>query len=190
MDAKTPPDFPLIVVGINERCDPKTKELIYEDINNILGKIIATHTDIVLDHVYLVDDGEPFTRGAPEIFCLLANSEGIANRYNMYSEWKGWGTNHSWHHVDLHMLEWHNEYSETFGISFYEYDGNGSTVTYTMGYYDEDTGSNVQINFSIKSGDDNLGTTSFHKEDAPRTKSNPYTTGSVRFVIDWDEYTS
>ena len=188
LDAKTEPDFPVMVVGINERVNPDTRELIFKDYHNILAKIAGTHVDVILDHVYLVNDGEPWTRGSPEIYCLLANSGGISNRYNMYSEWTGWGTNRSWHHVDLNMLEWHEEYSKTFGITFLEYDG-GSTITYTLGYNDQDSGQSVHLQFSIKSGDDDLGTASFHKDDAPRTKSNPYSTGSVRFVIDWYEYT-
>jgi len=189
LDAQTEPDFPVIVVGINERVDPKTKNMIYEDINSVLGKVSTTHTDVVLDYVYLVDDGEPWTSGSPEIYCLLANSGGINNRYNMYSEWTGWGTNKSWHHVDLHMIEWHDEYAKTFGISFYEYDGGNTTKTITITYTDKDTGLTISSSFVINKGDDNLGTTSFHKDDAQRMKSNPYTTGSVRFVIDWYEYT-
>jgi len=144
LDAKMPPDFPVIVVGINERVDPVTKKLYFGKDGASLGKPNpddppdppnpppgTTHIDVILDHVYLQDDGEPWTKGSPEIYCLLANSGGINNRYNMYSEWTGWGTNRSWHHVDLNMLEWHEEYSKTFGISFLEYDG-GSTVTYTV----------------------------------------------------------
>jgi len=63
-----------------------------------------------------------------------------------------------------------------------EYDGNGSSITFTVGI------DPVKLSYTIKEGDDNLGSQIFNKNDYPRTTDNPYSTGSVYFVIDWYEY--
>ncbi len=63
LDAKTEPDYPVMVVGINER----TEYFSQDKIDTGLGKIAST-IDVYICTFRLMDDKEPWSKGDPEIY--------------------------------------------------------------------------------------------------------------------------
>ncbi len=74
LDAKTPPDFPVMVVGINERVDPVTKKVRFGANESFLGKAalttgVCSYYDVInINIINVFDDKEPWSKGAAEIF--------------------------------------------------------------------------------------------------------------------------
>lgn len=64
LDAQNEPDFPVIVLGINERVDPVTKQLKSE---KCLGKPTWTYETKICSF-RLLHDHEPWWKGDPEIY--------------------------------------------------------------------------------------------------------------------------
>jgi hypothetical protein len=172
LDAKVEPDFPVIVVGINERVDDQGK----------LTKNTAVNAEYVkLMHCKLIDDHEPWSSGSPEIYLLYVDTTvKLQQRKNMYSEWTSWGSNGHWHSINDILFEWHDEYSKVWSYIWREKDG-GSTVTFKFKITE-----NIEVSWSCKSGDDDLGTQFVHKDDTlGRSKDFPYSNSDCYFVLDF-----
>ena len=92
-----------------------------------------------------------------------------------------WGNNERWRTLNHNFMQWHTGDPKRSKFQFMEYDG-GSNTTKTVSY--SDSGVPCSYSFSTKSGDDNCGSMTFHKDDTPRTKSWPYSTGDVKFTVE------
>jgi len=64
LDAKNPPDFPVMVVGINERVDQSTEQFTKERGLEKVTSIIPVY----VSSFRLMHDKEPWYKGAPEIY--------------------------------------------------------------------------------------------------------------------------
>lgn len=188
LDAQSEPDYPVVVIGINERVDPLTGKL-YSNIDNSFGKIASDIKDLRIGYVRLVDDKEPWTKGHPEVYYQFIN--GTTNfRKNYYEWWQNWGSNDYWRHFNKRVMYWHDNTDPDRSIIRWMEKDSGSTINLGLSYSYKVKPTNVtttaSVGFSIKDGDDNMGSTTFHKDDPTSSKANPYTTGDVKFTIYWN----
>ena len=185
LDGQEPPDFPVMVVGINERTDEKGKLLQHFKTSLIKGvegnatqfSVRSNGDPETLEYVYLDDDREPWTRGSPEIYFITMNPDGFFSRMNRYSEWTGWGTNHSWHTLNDWLFYWSASFGDQYLMWIWEADGSSSNQERTLG---------VDYSFYNDSRDDDLGARTVYKTDLYRDKPNPYYTADARFTVKWD----
>lgn len=189
LNAKDDPEYPVIVVGLNERVDPDTKE-VYNFTNDSTGKIASTTKDLRIGWVKLVDDKEPWWKGSPEIYYTFINGSATNIRKNYYSWWKNSGSNNYWRHFNKRIMYWYEDTDPDRSIiRWMEYDS-GATITLGLSYSYKIKPTNVtataSFGFSIKDGDDNMGSATFHRNDPTSSKDDPYTTGDVDFIIYWN----
>lgn len=172
-DAQTASDPPVQVVGINKRAHEEGLGKLY-----FHGKESRELNDPeILEHVYLIDDKEPFFKGSPEIYFVVMNPDGFYLRLNKYNEWTGWGTNQGWHQLDVWLFDWHSDFGSQYLMWIWEADGNATSTERTI------TAGGVTYSFMNDAHDDQLGARTVYFLDLYKTKTNPYFAGDAKFTV-------
>ncbi len=188
LNAKDDPEFPVMVIGLNERVNPATKE-VYNFTNNSAGKIASTTKDLRIGYVRLVNDKEPWWKGSPEIYYQFINNS-TDFRKNYYSWWKNSGSNNYWRHFNKRIMYWHSDTdAQRSIIRWMEHDTGKWPVTLSLSYSFEVSKiltKTVKVDFNIHDKDDNMGSATFHIDDPTSSKDNYYSTGDVKFTIYWN----
>ena len=179
LDAKNEPDFPIIVVGLNERIDPKTKKLI-SSTNSHFGKSMAVevNADMRIDSVRVLNDREPWHKGKPEIYYIFVN--GDTELYKTYYDFFD-ADDDDWYDFDKRIMYWNETDDEGRSyIRWIEHDWDLFGKTWSV------HGADFWI--SHGASDDSMGTETFHNDDPTSTTADPYETGlgHVQFTISWE----
>ncbi|MBU4445250.1 MAG: DUF3103 domain-containing protein [Candidatus Marinimicrobia bacterium] len=151
LDAKTPPDFPVMVVGINERIEynrmtlDQTKEKIFSKTTTV------RQSEEILDSIRISIDGEGWLSGDPEIYIVSAGTKSLYDRKeraNLTSVNKI----NKWYTIDAALFNWETEYwGDHTGYGVLEYDPSG--YNYSVSILTE----NVQVKVKNESNDDFIG---------------------------------
>lgn len=187
LNTKDDPEYPVIVIGLNERVDPATKE-VYNFTNNSTSKIPSTTKDLRIGYVRLVNDKEPWYKGSPEVYYQFINKN-TDFRKNYYSWWKNSGSNDYWRHFNKRIMYWHSDTdAERSIIRWMEHDPSWKIVIKPLSYSFKwgDATLSSSVSFEISSKDDNMGSATFHIDDPTSSKDNYYSTGDVKFTIYWN----
>lgn len=117
IDAINPPDYSLIVVGINER------QGYYEgEDSSRLHKTVAARTEI-MDKMYLTDDHEPWWKGKAEIYIVSAGTKGAYDE-KLLVDLTNVNHSGSWYGTDYNLFEWDKTYwGDYVGFGVIEQDG-------------------------------------------------------------------
>jgi hypothetical protein len=68
VSTRVKPDYPVVIVGINERVDPVTHEVDVFSSNSSLSRITAGERSVSLSYLNLKNDKESWSQGAAEVF--------------------------------------------------------------------------------------------------------------------------
>ena len=186
LDAQIEPDFPVIVIGINERVDPKTGELLYG--NNEDNIFLSKPTSSCDPRVYFEwfktnDDHEPWWLGSAEILVKLLTS--------LDREWEVRWTEideGTWYHKHCFMINYHSELGRYLAVTFYEDDGGGSmsiNLNIDKGPF------TASASYEISNDDDPMGKNSLiDMMNGPLNSSSGshldyYSAGDVNFCFWW-----
>lgn len=157
LDANKLPNYPVMVVGINERCD-ENGHVIYSE--NVLSK----EADYGFEKMYEVrarNYHEPGWKGDPEVYFQIAGinngsptittQKSLVDVFNTVFTWSGWHYDHRWHEVDRNLeLKDPQYYGGGYMFYFYERDG-GDPVDVTVTYH------GIEFTFGIHDNDDPMG---------------------------------
>jgi hypothetical protein len=131
LDAKTEPDFPVMVIGINERIE-YNKTTLAKTGEKILAKTTTIRqSEETLDSIRIAIDGEGWPNGDPEIYIVAAGTNSTYDRrerVNLASVNK----NNKWYTIDGVLFSWETEYWGThtgYGVLEYDPDGYNYSVT-------------------------------------------------------------
>jgi hypothetical protein len=131
LDAKTEPDYPVIVVGINERIE-YNKATIVQTTDKIIAKTAEVRqSEEILDSIRIAIDGEGWPNGDPEIYIVAAGTNTTwdrRERVNLASVNKI----NKWYPIDGALFSWETKYWGThtgYGVLEYDPDGYNYSVT-------------------------------------------------------------
>jgi len=156
LDAKTPPDFPVMVVGINERCDKNGTPLFID--TNLMYKEKALGENSIISNSSLsgyylkinklkmeasASNYESWTNGThAEFFWIIRDNgghiyraldygdDGISHRVWTWNLWEGFRTDKSWqthnHLTEFNATDYYNWYGPIFIFDMWEYDVSSS----------------------------------------------------------------
>jgi len=177
----TEPDFPVIVVGINERGG--RNQLNSQQNNNSLEKSAAYDPQLFLEWVNYLDDHEPWIKGKAEVEMLVLT--GLD--YDLRIRWTG--VVERWYHHHQYLYNMTSQVGRYIGVKFYETDGGGSmSVSIDI---DEDY-FQAHASFEMSDGDDFMGENLLIDlahgplvEDRNIQPNVYYAAGDVRFTLWW-----
>lgn len=205
LDAQIPPTQTVVVVGLNERIDEngRVREGLV-DISRLTqvaadgpgggggggrggggggtgGQRVSPHAETI-ERIYLIDDNEPWPRGAPEIMMQMS-----VLKYPS-APWKGSfpdvDDEHRWYNVDHFLFYWYrdppdNDYGFVAAILWYESDGGFplKEIELEVPFGGENGGSTTFV-FEIEDGDDEMGSAIINFADPLDTV---YNTGDIKW---------
>lgn len=194
LDPVTPPDTPTLVIGIKERlpADLSTIQPVpLTEVNNDNFAIQVTRQYLGIPQLRILNDHEPWTRGDPEIYVLIGQSERTSpqvNRINMDMSYYDINEENRWYCLGddqnaLLYFYFDENYSDASYVHVMEHDGGSvftlnASVTYG--------GSTIGLSWLINDGDDSLGSRSVNKNDFPLSGYTTRSTGDAEFRIDID----
>ncbi len=161
----TAPDYPIIVVGLNE--GPHNE-------NIGLNKITSARTEI-MDKMYLIDDKEPWFKGKAEIYMVSA---GTREYYHKKRAVELEDVNHegNWYNRDYNLFEWETPYwGDYVGVGVIERDGCCRDYTVTILH------ENYEARVSATGNDDFIGRILSVEYNHPNPHR--YEPGDVKFYL-------
>ncbi|MGP8330090.1 MAG: carbohydrate binding domain-containing protein, partial [Methanosarcinaceae archaeon] len=186
LDAQVEPEFPVMVIGLNERVDPVTGELLYgknEERFSLSKPTTSGDPRVYFEWFKTNDDHEPWWLGSAEILVKLLTS--------LDRTWEARWTNideDSWYQKHCFMINYHSGLGRYLGVKFLEDDAGGSaSVTLNI----DEGPFKANASFSITSDDDDMGTnTLIDMINGPLNSSRGshstyHTAGDVNFTFYW-----
>jgi len=145
LDAKTPPNFPILVVGKNERINYLQETSLEKT------TAIERESEEILYRIKIYDDKEPWWKGDPEVYIVAA---GTKSSYNMKNKVNLPGVNEEdhWYYPDVILFDWNKSYwGDNTGYGVFEYDPDSYNYKITI------TEENVKVKVENKDNDDLIG---------------------------------
>jgi DUF3103 family protein len=170
LDAWIEPDFPVVVVGLNERTDRNgylRPEFVRPAPGGVAGESTpptssfspkiacnsSTHSSgdqEFLNEIKINNDHEPWTSGSPEIYATYSfpDNQGIRGQFFMSNV----DNEGQWYSISGPLFYWHSYYGNTFAMGIMEQDGSDfGTLSLSFG--------GLKYTLNIHNGDDSLGST-------------------------------
>jgi hypothetical protein len=119
LHADTMPDFPVIVLGINERIHN------IQYISSEGRHLLESGNEIHHIKSRMADDSEPWFKGAPEIWMLFADScdaSGDTSRIIVSKNLTNFNKVNTWWQKDIYCLRWSSVSGDRFGVFYMEDD--------------------------------------------------------------------
>lgn len=151
LDAKTEPDFPVMVVGINERVE--YLQSAETQFNRSLGKTSAGGrlSEEYLYRIKIFEDGEGWLSGDPEIYIVSAGTNNTYNRKERANLPSVNEIDH-WYYPNIVLFNWETEiWGPYTGYGVFEYDPDIYNYSVTI------LTPNVEVKVKNKDNDDFIG---------------------------------
>ena len=200
LDAKKAPDFPVIVLGINERVDDNGN-VRYFSLPNMRTSLDdeggggggggSSNESLpprqngcieIIEAINVINDAEPWTKGDAEIRLKIQCEENPGMDLTM-QYFDGFNEGQGWRVVDRNLINWWtNDYGNYWIYFWYEEDVGGVNLPVEIAY-------NFKF-FTFKIGDtwydsdDQLGWSVVNFSD-PYRKNYPYQTGNIDWYNKW-----
>ncbi len=177
LNTQSKPNYPVVVIGINERVDPETKVPISTEDSTVGRYGIETNDDMRIEYAKVVNDREPWNKGKPETYYIFDN--GNTELYRTYYDYFD-ADDTSWYYFNKRIMYWSpvDDAPRSY-IRWIEHDWHIFGKTWSV--------NNADFWIDNGMGDDSMGTETFHRDDPTSTTSDPYVTGlgHFKFTITW-----
>ncbi len=132
--AETPPEFPVVVIGINERMNIMKQKKVMPNVEPLEYNGELTIHYETLEGILLFETLEPWYSGNPEVYCLYTVGE------------NEWALRQSYTMVDL-ANKWYN-----FGWVIFHYGDSPNNMFWKLVVREEDFDWGDYVNFTVKGG--------------------------------------
>ena len=201
LDPTVPPETPTLVVGLDEHeslePSPPLMEMappVDADVDPCEVNADDTNSWIGVPWIYLVDDHEPWVRGAAEVYAIVVQYDGNGAVRQSKKSLTKVDHDKKWYYLgespgSIMYFYFDQTYAPETYFRFYEADGGlsinvGAYLKFKFGGLDADA--EVNVSFSIKDGDDDMGSVWVHRDAVPWNGTRRFSTGDVRIEVDKD----